>query len=161
MNANKPLLALTAMDLMSREVVALPSKMSMHTAGHLLTSTHITGAPVVNDAGQCVGVLSATDFMNLVGDGRCDAVRHSDSNPGCFHSPWQADEMNPLPTEDVQSYMTANPVMVAPETPIGELARLMIDAQIHRIIVVNEKKCPIGVVSSTDVLAAVASAKRL
>lgn len=41
-------------------------------------------------------------------------------------------------------------------TPIRELARQMIDAHIHRIIVVDDENRPLGIVSSTDLLAALA-----
>ena len=41
---------------------------------------------------------------------------------------------------------------------IGELARRMIDVHIHRVIVVDQSGKPIGIVSSTDVLAALAQA---
>ena len=51
--------------------------------------------------------------------------------------------------------MSTDPVTVAPSTPITDLTRKMIDAHIHRVIVVDEQDHPIGVVSSTDVLAAV------
>ncbi len=54
--------------------------------------------------------------------------------------------------------MTPDPVLVLPETPLGELAQMMIDAHIDRLIVVAEDRRPLGVVSSTDVLAAVARA---
>jgi predicted transcriptional regulator len=43
-------------------------------------------------------------------------------------------------------------------TPIGDLARMMIDAHIHRLIVVDDAGRPAGVVSSTDLLAALAAA---
>ena len=56
--------------------------------------------------------------------------------------------------------MTADPVTVSPHTPIGKLARLMLDAHIHRVVVVDEQRRPIGIVSSTDILAAVAYADR-
>jgi CBS domain-containing protein len=52
--------------------------------------------------------------------------------------------------------MTPDPVTAQPATSIRVLARMMIDAHIHRIIVVDEGRRPIGVVSSTDVLAALA-----
>ena len=52
----------------------------------------------------------------------------------------------------------ADIVTVGPQTPLSKLARTMIDAHIHRVIVVDEERRPIGVVSSTDVLAAVAYA---
>jgi CBS domain-containing protein len=54
--------------------------------------------------------------------------------------------------------MTADPVIVAPETPLGQLARSMLDAHIHRVIVAHADRRPLGIVTSTDVLAAVARA---
>jgi CBS domain-containing protein len=61
-----------------------------------------------------------------------------------------------IPHGTVRNQMTRDPVLVTPETPITELARKMLDAHIHRVIVVDEQRRPVGVVSSTDVLAAVA-----
>ena len=63
--------------------------------------------------------------------------------------------------DQVERYMTHDPVMVSPQSPIGELARLMLDAHIHRVIVRDERNHPVGVVSSTDILAAVAGAAPL
>ena len=152
----KPLLALTAADLMSRDVVMVPRGMSLRAAAHLLSETRVSGAPVVDDMGECVGVLSATDFMHWVGQERRDASRPVFSDPGCFHSAWQITDVEDLPTEEVGSYMTSDPVTVPPGTSIAELARRMTDAHIHRIIVVDAQHRPIGIVSSTDILAAVA-----
>ena len=61
-----------------------------------------------------------------------------------------------LPTAPVCRYMTADLVTAAPETPLDILARLMIDAHVHRVIVIDAELRPIGLVTSTDVLAAVA-----
>jgi CBS-domain-containing membrane protein len=158
MNATtKPLLSLTAADLMSRDVVALPRNMSLRAAGHLLSEARVSGAPIVDQAGVCVGVLSATDFMVHVGYGEREVCHTGAFNPGCYHSPWQVADLDELPSDEVGDLMTADPVMVPPSEPLADLARRMIDAHIHRIIVVNAAKQPIGVVSSTDILAAVAN----
>jgi CBS-domain-containing membrane protein len=157
---SKPLLALTAADMMSRDVTMVPRAMSLRAAAHLLSETHISGAPVVDDRGECVGVLSATDFMHSVGYGERSVSRPIYSNPGCFHTAWQVEDAETLPTDEVGNYMTGDPVTVPPSTSIAELARMMTDAHIHRIIVVDARHRPIGVVSSTDVLAAVANAGR-
>jgi CBS domain-containing protein len=143
---------------MSRDVLMIPRSMSLRAAGHLLSETHVSGAPVVDECGECVGVLSATDFMHWVGYGERPASKPVCSNPGCFHTAWQIPEGDELPTDEVNAYMTTDPVTVSPSTPIAELAREMIDTHIHRIIVVDALNRPIGVVSSTDVLAAVAFA---
>jgi CBS domain-containing protein len=60
----------------------------------------------------------------------------------------------------VAEYMTADPVTVSPGTLVGTMARMMVDARIHRLIVLDQGGRPVGVVSSTDVLAAVARAAR-
>jgi CBS-domain-containing membrane protein len=52
--------------------------------------------------------------------------------------------------------MTTDLVTALPGTPIGDLAQRMIDAHIHRIIVTDAEGRPVGIVSSTDILAAVA-----
>jgi CBS domain-containing protein len=64
-----------------------------------------------------------------------------------------------LPKDAVSRYMTADPVMVAPATPIDQVARMMVDAHIHRVIVADAERRPVGIVSSTDILAAVAYAR--
>jgi CBS domain-containing protein len=64
------------------------------------------------------------------------------------------------PDDEIRRYMTAQPVTVAPETPIGKMAQKMVDAHIHRVLVVVEQDRPLGIVTSTDILAAVAQAAR-
>jgi CBS domain-containing protein len=152
----KPFLALTASDLMCRDVVTVPRTMSLRAAAQLLSEAQVGGAPVVDETGGCVGVLSATDFMHWVGYGdRCASTSRA-FTPGCIHSSWQVADVDALPTDEAGNYMTGDLVTVPPSTPITELAREMIDAHIHRMIVVDETRRPVGVVSSTDVLAALA-----
>jgi CBS-domain-containing membrane protein len=80
-------------------------------------------------------------------NGRADGISQS----------WQIPEVNPQTCRCVEEFMTKDPVLVPPSTPIGELAQLMVDANIHRIIVVDmATHRPLGIVSSMDILAAVA-----
>jgi CBS domain-containing protein len=64
-----------------------------------------------------------------------------------------------LPDDKVKDYMTRDPVVVSKRTSVAEVARIMVDAHIHRVIVVDADQRPIGIVSSTDILAAVAQAE--
>jgi hypothetical protein len=54
-------------------------------------------------------------------------------------------------------YMTTDVVSARPRTPLPEVARRMIEARLHTIPVLDAQGRPVGVVSSTDVLAAVAA----
>lgn len=148
---DKPLLSLTAVDLMSRELVLVPQDMSLQGAARLLSRARVSGAPVVDAKGRCVGVLSTTDFLHWVENGN---PRHKSDESFC--PSWQIFGKDASPTDTVGCFMTADPVTVVPGVNIGALAQMMLDARIHRVIVIDHLERPIGIVSSTDVLAAVA-----
>jgi len=71
---------------------------------------------------------------------------------------WQMVEIEGLPTEDVRHYMTAEPVTADPDTPIAALARSMINAVVQRVVVTDADRRPVGIVSATDLVAALATA---
>jgi CBS domain-containing protein len=64
--------------------------------------------------------------------------------------------MDEVPEAEVSRAMTADPVMVRPHMAISDLARMMIDGGIHRVIVVDEERRPLGIASTTDIVNAVA-----
>lgn len=152
----KPLMTMTAADLMTQTLVIVPQEMSLRGAAHLLAQEQVSGAPVVDAEGRCVGVLSATDFLHVVEKGERAAQRCA-CRPESVCSPWQIIASDVHPEEIARNYMTTDVVRVGPGVSIGEVAQMLLDAHIHRVIVVDAEQRPIGVVSSTDVLAALAT----
>jgi CBS domain-containing protein len=152
----QPLATLTANDVMSRDVFEVARKMPLREAVRILMKHHISGAPVVGPDGACVGVISTTDILRWVNqnNGRKNVEGHSHE----ILFDWQIVEVEGLPYDDVEHFMTPDPVLVGPDTPIPEIAQIMVDGHIHRVIVVDPAHRPIGIVSSTDVLACVARA---
>jgi CBS domain-containing protein len=149
--AGQPLLSLTAADLMTTPVTTIPEYTSLREAARLLSRAGISGAPVVDADGRCLGVLSSGDFV--VWAGKQGEEVH-------FIAPWgEVVSVDDAPDNEIRHYMTVQPVAVAPETPIGELAQKMIDAHIHRVLVVEDGR-PCGIITGTDILAAVALAAR-
>jgi predicted transcriptional regulator len=143
---------LTAADLMSEEVLLIPQEMTLRAAARLLAANRIHGAPVVDSQNRCVGVLSTMDLLRWASK---NDVRPAPPET-CFCQPWQIVEPEDMPADIVRNYMTTDPVLIGPETPIAEVARKMIDAHIHRLIVVHNNGHPRGIVTCTDILAAVA-----
>jgi CBS domain-containing protein len=47
-------------------------------------------------------------------------------------------------------------VAAGPEARLGQLARRMINAHIHRVVILDRQQRPVGIVTSSDILAAVA-----
>src|SRR5262245_17310804 len=86
--ATKPLLTLTAADLMTRDLLVISEDIPMRRAAELLLSHQISGAPVVDLAGKLVGVISTTDFMRV--------SRQHESAPNqrpaiCSYQTWDRD----------------------------------------------------------------------
>lgn len=199
----RPTTILTASDLMSREVISVPEQMPLREAARLLCLHQISGLPVIEAGGVCIGVISTTDILRWASQQTntstpiaperplsCpfqvkDQVKNGAertlctlpfdvcpiqrkewrvdgghavicSQPHSVLADWQAVEVEQLPTENVGQFMTADPVTVPADTPLSELARKMIDGHLHRLIVVDQQGRPIGVVSSTDILACIA-----
>jgi CBS-domain-containing membrane protein len=117
---NKPLLALTAGDLMTRDVVRLAKEMPLREAARLLVQNQIGGAPVVDAQGRCVGVLPATDFLRL-SEKRAGVTRPT-SSPLPITCSFQAKHRTP----DGQEMMLCTlppgvcPIQVKQEGPGGE-----------------------------------------
>lgn len=200
MKVTKPLLELTAEDLMSRDVVTIPQTASLRQAAHTLRQANVSGAPVVDEWGRCVGVLSASDFLRwaeandpnrrdlpltvcryltrghpasgwdgwlcVLAPGNCPHQstqptvegRHVSVclRPGIIAEEWQRLTQR-LPGDSVRHYLTADVVTANPQTRLTDLARMMIDADVHRIFITDDAGRPVGVVSATDLVAALAA----
>lgn len=109
----------------------------------------------MDDHGRCVGILSATDFVRWASEAGATDPMPADAWPR-FCSDWQMVDLEALPGNEVRHSMSADLVTAEPATLMTDLAQRMIDAHIHRIVVLDEEHRPVGLVTSTDILAAVA-----
>lgn len=157
--ATRPLLDLTAADLMTAPVITIPHDTSLREAARLLSGSHISGAPIVDGGGRCLGVLTSSDFVTWAREG--ETTTENTSKVTCFIAPWgEMIDIEESADSEISHYMTSDPITVAPSTPIGDLAQKMVDAHIHRVLVVMDHDGPLGIVTSTDILAALAQASR-
>ena len=53
--------------------------------------------------------------------------------------------------------MTADPLTVGPDVPLADVAKLMALHRLHRIVVVDQRRYPVGMITSLDLLAAFSS----
>lgn len=149
-SAIERLLCLRVCDVMTRDVISVPASRPMPDAAGALTDAHISGAPVVNDQGQCVGVLSASDFVYRAA-WAADAVRPN----GAGARPAVADGgARRPPTDLVASYMSPALHAVNVSRSLMDAARLMCLHHVHRLVVLDDGGKPAGVLTSLDLVAA-------
>lgn len=132
-------------DLMKRDVLTIPATMPFIEIVHLIVVAGIHGAPVVDDQGAIVGVISAMDLLRATHQAYDD---ERDEGEG-------ADPVDRLQSSTAVELASPEPVWVLPETPAAEVARLMRDSGIHRVLVGSQGRLH-GIVTAFDLLRAVA-----
>ncbi len=140
-------------DILTRDVVAVEPDDSLYEALTLMAENRVSALPVVNGKGQCVGIISSTDIISLTRE----LTEELDEYP-MFESShqWLLDQLeeHDLGRRQVHEVMTPDVITVGPETTLVEAARKLLSNRIHRLPVVDEKNRLLGVVSTTDLLAA-------
>lgn len=136
-------------DAMSGRVVEIADYKTMAEAAAILTANEVSAAPIVDDQGRCVGIISTTDFVKCVAttNGRTCADGHQ------CPPDWKM-QTTPAYDERVSKYMTAAVQTVTVHTPLVAAARMMCAQHYHRLVVLDEAHRPVGVISTMDIVAA-------
>ena len=125
---------LTARDVMSGPVLSVRADLTLKEVSTRLSEAGISGAPVVDDAGSLLGVVSQADLARTLGEG-------GGAGGGS--------ELT------VRRIMTPVADTVSEDATVPELARIMVANQYHRLVVTRQEE-PVGIVSSMDLLKLIA-----
>jgi CBS domain-containing protein len=154
-------MALRARDVMQPNVLVVSPDMSLAALEDFLVSKRIGGAPVV-ERGELVGIISRSDIVRSLSLERSLSGLISDglANPEESSPPVRlpAGLVEQLAAHSVRDAMVVNPITVAPDAPIAEVARLLHTRHIHRVLV-TEGTSVRGVISTLDLVRLVADGK--
>ena len=95
----------------------------------------ITGAPVLNDNKELVGLIDDKDCLRLL----IDSVYHN----------------QPIKNTRVKSYMTDVMKTIHIDTNVVDAAKIFLETKFKRLLVVNDKGKLIGQISRKDILKAI------
>lgn len=148
------LLTLRVGDVMSRDVVSIPSTKNMSEAADILMSHFISGAPVTGHQGQCLGMLSATDFVRCLADSKGAAFNSGEGNG----TSRDRDPRASPAADQVASHISALVQTVRADQMLTDAARLMCQNHIHRLVALDDRARPSGVLTALDIVAALINA---
>ncbi|MFQ5731745.1 MAG: HPP family protein [Planctomycetaceae bacterium] len=159
-----PFADLKASDIMQDRVVTVESSDTLRDALKLMTEHHVSGLPVIKPGNRCVGVISASDILNVEqehspepGEETHDYARYFNPETGEWEeilaSAFALEEHGNLPVGDI---MTTNIIAVAPETTLPGVAATMVKRDVHRVLVLDDGQTLLGLISSVDFVRLVA-----
>lgn len=144
----------TVADIMSHDPIVVHPETSLNEAIKILAEHRISGLPVVDQTNQLVGVISETDlmwqetgvtppayFMIL------DSVIYLE-NPAKYER-----DLHKALGQTVGEVMTKKDIATTTaDTGVRHAAHLMHERKVHRLIVVDQTKQVIGVVTRGDIV---------
>lgn len=155
----KTLNTITARDVMTTPVAYVMDETPLQEVAKLLLDQNISAAPVLDNAGHLVGIVSEGDLVRRR-SGLSSSRRswwldlfHSDDNQN-------KEFLNYLHHHGlrVRDVMSHDVVTVKEDAPIWTIAELLERHQIKRVPVLRGEKI-VGIVSRADLLRAIAEAK--
>jgi predicted transcriptional regulator len=137
-------------DVMSKEIFAVAPDTSLETAARMLASKEITGAPVVSDEGQTVGVITLVDLVDP------DNQASEDVGYSTFYQitdGWAVTKGTAKGpgTGRVSDVMTPAALTAEESMTVEEAGRLMLEYKVHRLLVERDGELT-GIISTMDVL---------
>ena len=143
---------LTAKDIMTREIISVSPETEITRTAKLLLDNRINGVPVLDEAGELVGILCQSDlivqqknipipslFTLLDGYIPLTIIKRLDK------------EVKKIAATKAADAMTPHPVTISPDTGIEEVASLMVEKNYHTLPVVDGGNL-VGIVGKEDVL---------
>ncbi len=150
-----------AEEIMIRNVVTFRPDDELFKVSKTFSEHGISGAPVVDENGKVVGIISEHDIIKL-------GEKHPNMMaPLRHHLPLTLDlavddydlknvveAVKEIRNKKVENVMTKKVFTASPKTGLGEIARIMNKHEINRVPVVDENKKLLGLVTRDDVVRA-------
>ncbi|WP_415381536.1 CBS domain-containing protein [Halosimplex sp. TS25] len=112
--------------LMSSGIQSVGPETLVEDAAEQMLSRDIGSLVVVDDDNQLLGILTTTDFVDIVAKSK------------------------PKAQTTVERYMTTDVVTTTAQASIVDVADLMIEHGIHHVPVIDDEEGVIGMISTTD-----------
>ena len=150
------MLNIVAQDIMTKKVHTVRPKTTVKELAKFLLKHKISGAPVVDERGAVVGIVTEEDLIFRDASVHLptvvtlfDAVIYLESSKKTER------ELLKIVGQRVSDIMTKKVVLISPSTPIQEMATLMHEKHYHVLPVVEQGKLK-GIVGKADLVRAIA-----
>lgn len=141
-----------ARDIMTSDVITVQEDTTIDEVSRIFVDKHISGLPVVNQYNKLVGVISEGDLM----------YKQKPVKPPTFINLFDGlfpidrkefqEDMKRIAAYQVKDLMTKPAVYAYEDTPVSDLATIIVDKKVNRVPIVNEIMEVVGLVSRHDLV---------
>lgn len=144
---------LLARDLMTKNIITVKSDITIKELSDILLKNKISGVPVVDDEGKIIGIVTEADVIKenikvqipfyfdplMVSGYMVDFEKNYPNIKDYLNTP-------------VKEMMSHRIKTVSPQTPINEIADIMVYNKVNRVPIVDESKKVVGIITRADII---------
>lgn len=143
---------------MNSEVLTVRADMSVPELSAFLVAKEISGAPVVDDGGRPIGVVSLTDVAAAATGS--STIANERRRPNFYlrdlQEAYNEEDLHKLHIEgggdlQVADIMTSAVYSVEEDDSVAEIAATMLKGHLHRVLVTRGEEI-VGIISTSDLL---------
>jgi len=144
---------LTAKDIMTTEVNSVAPEMEVDELARQFVALKKNAMPVLDESGRLVGIVTQTDLVER------DKPLHIPTVISLFDWVFYLeseksfrDEVKRISARKVGDICSREVVTCSPDTPVDQIASLMVDNKAHLVPVVDAENKVLGVVARLDII---------
>ena len=143
----------TVAEIMTRSVVTVSPNMPIRDVAALLAGQRFGSVPVIEADGRVLGIVSEEDMVTRAVE--VHLPRHLDflggviylENPTRFSE--EAEKILAMTARDI---MDTDLVTARPDAPVEEVATQMLEDDVRRVLVLDDRSCLVGIVTRADIV---------
>jgi CBS domain-containing membrane protein len=144
---------LTVRHVMSKDVVSVEPDDTLHTCIQRMVDNRVYALPVLRITGECVGIISSSDILQVTRDLDDDLIEMEKADLATGR--WLLARLrSEVGSQLVSEIMNEDVATVHADTQLAKAAREMLRNGVHRLPVIDAHEHVIGIVSTSDILAA-------
>ena len=147
---------LTAKDIMTTEVISVQRQTSVNDLAEILWKNRISGAPVLDDDGSVIAVVTESDLIDQKKKVHIPTmISILDSVIFLESSKKTEKEIKKMAGNTVQDICSSELVSVAEDAGLDEIATIMAEKNVHTLPVIQDGRL-VGVIGKSDIIRSMA-----
>jgi predicted transcriptional regulator len=149
------ILQATVADAMSEVRYTVSALQKINQVAGSFSQQHINSAPVVDDTGRCIGIITSSDLVRYQAlvEGMDSRIDHGMNFEVTRSQEDGTIELVPHPFDEVQRHMSTAVQTISADCQLVEAAKIMTQQHIHHLVVLDKSGRAVGILSSLDLLA--------